>query len=606
LRPAALPAQADPVPACTIRLSHDLRLSTYIFRWHVAQAGPGDALAGDPMLRLAADRLSGEAPGTVRRARRLRPLDALLLLSLLLPALLFAVVAVHDRRETLEAARRDLLTTLDALHGQAEKVFQFQALVLGVVDERLHGLTDEAILADAGAHHAFLAALRGHAGAEIAIAVFGADGRLIVEAESLAPRRAIDASDRAYFIRHVADPSTEPRIGLPVLSRISGEPILFVTRRRSGPDGRFAGIVAAGLRLRSFLDDWAQASPDPASAVSLLRDDGWVLARRPAVEPEALPRLQPASPMMRAIAEGQERQVLAGTSPLDGMMRLAAFRRIDRFPDAVLVHGLSLDAALAAWRGRLLVYGAFTLAAATALFGLALLARRRDQALHRLNDALEERVEARTAEIRASEARVRVLAREVDHRAKNVLAVVQATLRLTPKADPAAYARAVEGRVAALARAQTLLSEDRWRGADLRALLKTELAPFLPEGPAGREPRVTLDGPAVVLPAVAVQPLAMAVHELTTNAVKHGALSVPGGRVAVSWRLGPGARSLSLSWQEAGGPPVEGPPAHRGFGSRVLEGVVRAQLGGQVTMRWAPPGFACELKVPLVRAAEAA
>ncbi len=203
---------------------------------------------------------------------------------------------------------------------------------------------------------------------------------------------------------------------------------------------------------------------------------------------------------------------------------------------------------------------------------------------------------------KAVEARQALLAREVDHRAKNALAVVQTMLRLTRADDVPAFARAVEGRVAALARAQTLLAEGRWDGADLRSLLQGELAPFL----AGQ--RADLDGPPVALPPGTAQPLAMAAHELATNAAKHGALSVPGGRVSVSWRVegGTPGRVLRLRWAEAGGPPVAGPPARRGFGSRVLDGTVRGQLGGAVSLAWARTGLVCEVEAPLGRDPSAA
>jgi addiction module HigA family antidote len=198
-------------------------------------------------------------------------------------------------------------------------------------------------------------------------------------------------------------------------------------------------------------------------------------------------------------------------------------------------------------------------------------------------------------ERKAAEERQVLLAREVDHRAKNALAVVQATLRLTSKEDAASYARAVEGRVNALARAQTLLAEDRWSGADLHALVAGELAPFI----SGQQ--AELGGPSVVLPAGATQPIAMALHELATNALKHGALSVPEGRVSVVWRLDPANTALQLHWTEAGGPAVMGPPERRGFGMRVLEGTVRGQLGGVVSIMWDMGGLVCDMEVPLAR-----
>ncbi|MBP0445650.1 PAS domain-containing protein [Roseomonas sp. SSH11] len=202
-------------------------------------------------------------------------------------------------------------------------------------------------------------------------------------------------------------------------------------------------------------------------------------------------------------------------------------------------------------------------------------------------------------ERKAAEERQALLMREVDHRAKNALAVVQAALRLTRAEDVPSYMRAIEGRVAALARAQSLLAAEHWAGADLRSLLEGELVPFMAE--AAR--RAELSGPAVSLPAQIAQPLAMAVHELATNAVKHGALSCAEGRILLSWEVGGGAeRRLSLRWEERGGPLVAGRPERRGFGSRVLEATIRTQLGGRVSLAWEAGGLVCEIELPLVPA----
>ncbi len=202
-----------------------------------------------------------------------------------------------------------------------------------------------------------------------------------------------------------------------------------------------------------------------------------------------------------------------------------------------------------------------------------------------------------------AEMRQMLLIREVDHRAKNALAVVQAVLRLTRAPDQAAFVRAVEGRVAALARAQSLLTASRWSGADLRALLDGELAPFLAGGTLG--PGVVLDGPPVLLAPVVTQPISMTVHELATNAMKHGALSTVGGQVRVAWRVRQeDGRFLDLSWEERGGPPLEGPPTRLGFGSRVLHTIVQDQLGGQIRLDWSGDGLRCTIRIPLDGPAE--
>ncbi len=189
------------------------------------------------------------------------------------------------------------------------------------------------------------------------------------------------------------------------------------------------------------------------------------------------------------------------------------------------------------------------------------------------------RVVQDVTERRTAAERQALLAREVDHRAKNVLAVVQATLRLTRASDLPAFVRAVEGRVGALARAQTLLAKERWAGADLRELVRGELAAF----PGGAE-RAALDGPPVALPVEVAQPLSMAVHELATNPVKHGAPSAPAGRVSASWRRDPATGALRLRWAETGGLRCRGRRAAR------LRLAGAGRHGGRPTRRRGVPG----------------
>ena len=198
------------------------------------------------------------------------------------------------------------------------------------------------------------------------------------------------------------------------------------------------------------------------------------------------------------------------------------------------------------------------------------------------------------SEQREAEARRALLAREVDHRAKNLLAVVQSVLRLTPRDRPEEFAKAVERRVAALARAHTLLAERGWAAAELGAVAARELG-GLPAGVA------RLEGPPAALVASAVQPVAMAIHELATNAAKHGALSVPEGWVSLRWRLDPGTATLRITWAESGGPPVAAPPGRRGFGSRMIEATLEGQLGGCLSLHWEADGLRAEIALPVAR-----
>jgi len=190
-----------------------------------------------------------------------------------------------------------------------------------------------------------------------------------------------------------------------------------------------------------------------------------------------------------------------------------------------------------------------------------------------------------------AEERQRLLMREVDHRAKNALAVALSLLRLTRAEDPTSFAEAVEGRIAALANAHDLLAKEGWSGAELRAVAQAEL------GSCGATGRVELRGPAAWLMPTAVQPVSMVLHELATNALKYGALSAPGGRVVVEWSTSPASGTLELHWRESGGPALAGPPERRSFGSQLIDATVPGQLGGEVRRRWEPGGLQVEITV---------
>jgi two-component sensor histidine kinase/CheY-like chemotaxis protein len=209
--------------------------------------------------------------------------------------------------------------------------------------------------------------------------------------------------------------------------------------------------------------------------------------------------------------------------------------------------------------------------------------------LERVNDELERRVADRTVQLEAAIARQELLAREVDHRARNALAVIQSIISLTPPDNSEHFAAAVKGRIRAMATAHNLLSESRWVGADLLGLMHEELAPYELEG------RVTIKGDAVsILPTVA-QSLALALHELATNAAKYGALSQREGKLSVSWRHVEDA--LQIEWIEQCASPI-GEPGKRGFGSKVIEASIKAQLGGRVDREWRSTGLHCVFRLP--------
>jgi PAS domain S-box-containing protein len=192
-------------------------------------------------------------------------------------------------------------------------------------------------------------------------------------------------------------------------------------------------------------------------------------------------------------------------------------------------------------------------------------------------------------ERKRAEERQNLLTREVDHRAKNALALAQSIVRLTRADNVKAYVEAVEGRINALARVHTVLSLSSWRGAEIGRLVADELAPYSLSG------QVRTSGPEVSLQPATAQTLALALHELVTNSAKYGALSSLSGQLSIKWQTAD--NMLILIWEETGGPPVR-EPNFRGFGTRGIMASIESQLGGQALFDWRAEGLLCRLLVP--------
>ncbi len=200
-------------------------------------------------------------------------------------------------------------------------------------------------------------------------------------------------------------------------------------------------------------------------------------------------------------------------------------------------------------------------------------------------------------ERKEAEDRQALLIRELHHRMKNSLASVQSIMNFTLRTSDSmqSFQNAMTSRIASLAKTHTLLIDNQWGGADLRQLLASELAPY----DDGR--RLTMEGPDVFVSADAAMVIGMALHELTTNAVKYGALSGEGGRVTIRWTLDPvvdEALAFHLTWSESGGPKVM-QPSRRGFGSILLERLLAHQVGGKVDVSYPPDGVIVEIHAQL-------
>jgi PAS domain S-box-containing protein len=202
-------------------------------------------------------------------------------------------------------------------------------------------------------------------------------------------------------------------------------------------------------------------------------------------------------------------------------------------------------------------------------------------------------------ERKEAEERQALLAREVDHRAKNAMAIVQSIVRLTKAESISEYANVIEGRIKALSRAHALLSDTRWQGAEMAKLVEEELAPYR----SGHADRIRIAGPKVVLEPTTAQTLALALHELSTNAVKYGSLSQASGRLELNWDVLP--NEIVVTWRETGGPAVQ-KPSQTGFGAKIITSSIERQLEGKVSFDWRPEGLFCELRAPRRQSTESA
>lgn len=200
-------------------------------------------------------------------------------------------------------------------------------------------------------------------------------------------------------------------------------------------------------------------------------------------------------------------------------------------------------------------------------------------------------------EAKRSEAHLRLLIDELNHRVKNMLAIVQGIAQQSFKgeADPVAARRAFEGRLAALSNAHNLLTREHWGAVSMTQIIGDAVEPH--GGDAGL---FALEGPDLAIQPKTAISLALAIHELATNAVKHGALSRPEGRVRIRWSRSDasGAPRLSLVWEEHGGPEVKA-PTRRGFGTRMIERGLAAELGGTVKIDFRSTGLVCAVDAPL-------
>jgi len=205
------------------------------------------------------------------------------------------------------------------------------------------------------------------------------------------------------------------------------------------------------------------------------------------------------------------------------------------------------------------------------------------------------------SERKRREEQITLLMREVNHRANNLLGVVQGIARQTATTRPDDFLPAFRGRIQSLAVNQRLLVESEWQGVGLRELVLGQTSPFV-EWP---DPRLRIEGPDLRLTSSAAQAIGMALHELASNAASHGALSAPAGSVSIAWSLGgEGEKSrFSMTWKESGGPPVV-EPKRKGFGSAVILSMVKVSINGDVSLDYASEGLEWRMSCPTANVME--
>lgn len=433
-------------------------------------------------------------------------------------------------------------------------------------------------------------------------------------------------ADRPYFQQVMK--SGRFVLGGFIIGRVTGIQVLPMAVPIRLDDGTIAGAVIGALDLRWLGQRLRDRQFAHQSALTIADSDGVIIAREPEPErfvgtkiPDAFQKLVNADRAGTQEVTSQDgTQRIIGYSPVNvppiglyisaGISTAEAYQVIDRTTTvSVLITILGLAAAyLVAWLtstqlvhrpvGRLVstirAWRAGDMDARASLgqkegeFGLVGDA---------IDEFLDELVASRTQRQKDEEQR-ELLVGELDHRVKNILALVQEVARQTLRSGELTTGaiRSFEDRLNAMADAHRLLMSDGWQAAKLEDLVATAVKPFdRPEASA-----LTVSGPEVAVPAKAALALGMALHELCTNAAKYGALRDPRGCVDVTWCVSPGDDGepwFRFNWAEHGGPPVE-PPQRTGFGSRMIERALAADLGAAVELEYAVTGLRCTLTAP--------
>lgn len=432
-----------------------------------------------------------------------------------------------------------------------------------------------------------------------------------------------DVSDRSYFTQAITARGAL-FVGEYTIGRVSGEGALPLSIALSGGDpGR--RVLSATVRIAWLAEHLAKRGVERGSSITISDRDGVIIFREPFSErfvgtriPDAFQRLvkdtQVGAELLRS-QDGTLRYlgyvppaigapylyVSAGVSVESSLALIEEAIRLN-----VLLVGLAAlgSVTAATWAGHTFIHRqllrimAVTSAWRSGDYSKRTGMRADEGEIGSVGSALDIMVDelaGREEERRRAEEQRLVLVRELQHRVKNTLAVVQAiagqSLRGTPESR--GQLDAFRDRLAALATTYDILTEENWRGAGLRAVIADTMKAQTSDA------RISLSGPDLRIKPNAALAISLAMHELATNALKHGALSVPSGRVEVVWAVDPADRSaFMLDWTETGGPDVS-PPERSGFGTTLLSRILTQQVHGTTEVAWRASGLCFTLRCPL-------
>jgi two-component sensor histidine kinase len=445
------------------------------------------------------------------------------------------------------------------------------------------------------------------------IGVMAPDGAIVCNSVPRSPRLSV--AHRPYFQRALETKSLV--VSDLLVGQLSGRQQLALAQPTLDERGAVETVLSLALDPK-VISDLLDRVPLPEDAIIGVLDSKGQRAAAVPYEPAVIGTPLRDSGLFRRVAEHAQGHLVGRGD--DGVARFYGFAHSAAAPDLVAYVGLARDPMFAD-TDRLFIRRVALSAIAFVLAGLAAFwfgtyAVRRP--IMKLRTAMQ-RVAAGDLSVRAevasgidefaelaatfdqmahkrrhAEEQQRILLRELNHRMKNSFAAVRsiASQTLSHASDPAEFQRAFEGRLAALARASTLLVAGNWQVAELRALIEATLEPFRTED------NLRLRGSDVTLPSEMTLTLGLVLHELATNAAKYGAFSVPAGRVEIVWAVQAVGPRLILDWSEHDGPPVQ-EPVRRGFGRALIERSVAYELDGSAELTFAPGGVRCHIEVPL-------